>query len=497
MDQYLETVVSASTKREEREGLMVKNINLRPYQIEAIAKIDDEFRKGSRRVLFVSATGSGKTETLSWMVLRAVKHNFPVVFIVRGRNLVHNASERFTKNGIDHSVYMAGSWKRDPKKIVQICSIDTLVSRNDFPFSDKQPLVILDEGHLDYRKAFEAYPNAYVIGATGSPFTDVSIYDSYVQTIEPYELRDLGFLVPDKFYVPHLIDVSAVKIRAGDFDKKQLESVVTQSAVVGNVILDWKDLGQNRPTIAFASSIEHSLQLKQSFCEAGIPARHIDASSTDDERKLAIKELKDGKIKVICNVDILSIGVDIPFVSCIVIARPTFSLAWHIQSTGRGLRPSDNKSNCIFIDSAGNCLRHGSPYRVREVSLDKPTKKKGLKYDTRVTTCEQCYLCYDPTQSDCCPECGHIKPKKDRRVNQIDGKLIEYEESPNEMKERRKKMIVQKFYELEWGRKKGRLHPDWSFIQLFKTFSREEMAELNKVTRVPDRFLPLQLDHQN
>lgn len=432
----------------------------------------------------------GKTETLSWMVRRSIEYNHPVVFIVRGRNLVHNASERFTKNGIDHSIYMAGSWKRDPNKLVQVCSIDTLISRKDFPFQDKNPLVILDEGHLDYKKAFEAYPGAYIVGATGSPFTDVSIYDCYVQTIEPYQLRDMGFLVEDKFYVPHIIDTSSVKMKAGDFDKKQLNSVVTKSAVVGNVIADWIELGQNRPTIAFAASIEHSLQLKQSFIENGVPAQHIDASSSDEERKRAIKDLESGKIKIISNVDILSIGVDVPFVSCIVIARPTYSLAWHVQSIGRGLRPHNGKSNCIFIDSAGNIFRHGGPYRIREISLDPPEKRKSKTYDTKITSCEKCFLVYDPTTNDSCPECGYVKPKKDRRVNQIDGKLIEYEESPAEMKERRKKMIINKFYELEWGRKKGRLHPDWSFIQLFKTFSREEMVELRKVTVVPERFLP-------
>lgn len=37
----------------------MSTINLRQYQVEAIAKIDNEFRRGNRKVLFVSATGSG------------------------------------------------------------------------------------------------------------------------------------------------------------------------------------------------------------------------------------------------------------------------------------------------------------------------------------------------------------------------------------------------------------------------------------------------------
>ncbi len=100
-------------------------------------------------------------------------------------------------------------------------------------------------------------------------------------------------------------------------------------------------------------------------------------------------------------------------------------------------------------------------------------------------------MVFDPTLHESCPDCGWTRPKNERRVNQIDGKLIEYQESPEENIKRRKKMIITKFHELEWGRKKGKLHPDWSFIQLFKTFSREEMVELKKVTVVPSRFLPI------
>ena len=52
-------------------------------------------------------------------------------------------------------------------------------------------------------------------------------------------------------------------------------------------------------------------------------------------------------------------------------------------------------------------------------------------------------------------------------------------------------MIVNKFRELEWGRKNGGMRPEWTFIQLRKNFSREEMIHLKEVTVVPARFLPL------
>ena len=290
-------------------------IQLRLYQQSTIEQIDNKFREGKRRVLMVSPTGSGKTEMMGVMISRAVKHNFPVVFVVRRRELVKNAPSRFTKNGIDHSVFMANHWRFDPEKLVQICSIDTMKARKQYPFSQGGCLVVIDEAHLNYKEIFENYTKAFIVGGTGSPFTDhVSAFEDYIQAVEPYELRDQGFLVPSKFYVPHLMDVSAVKIKMGDFDKKQLESVVTNSAVVGNIVQDWIDLGQNRPTICFATSVEHSLQLKHAFIEAGITAVHVDAKSSEEERDRARIGLENGKIKVVCNVDIFSTGWDCPII---------------------------------------------------------------------------------------------------------------------------------------------------------------------------------------
>lgn len=465
-------------------------ISLRDYQIKAIAQIDDQFRKGNNRIILWAMMGMGKTTIASWMIKRSVEYNFPVMFVVRGRELVKNISQTLDKYKIDHAINMASHWRRDDRKLVQCCSIDTLKARKNYPFIGKKPLIFLDESHKNYDEIFDQYPDAFIIGMSATPYGDNSNYYAYVNPIEGYELRDQGFLVPDKIYCPHIMNVSQVKKIRGDFDKKQLESVVTQSAVVGDIISDWKDLGQNRPTLCFATSIEHSLQLKQAFCAAGIKAVHVDASSPEKDRDNAKNGLINGTIKVVVNVDIFSCGFDCKEISCIIMARPTFSVIWSLQAIGRGLRSSPGKKDCIILDNAGNVFRFGTAYRIREISLEKPGKSKPHKYDTQITTCSACYYVYSPSKNDCCPECHHAPDKKSRKVNHIDGKLIEYEESPADIKERRKKMIITKYHQLEWGRKKGKLHPDWSFIQLFKEYSREEMVELKKVTVVPKRFLP-------
>ena len=467
-------------------------MKLRPYQELAIAQLDDEFRRGNRRVVLWALMGAGKTTMAAWMIKRAVEYDFPVIFVVRGRELVKNASETLDRYGIDHSINMAGHWRYNQKKIVQVCSIDTLKRRDNHPFTGKEPLIFLDEAHKDYSDMFETYKDAFIIGMTGTPFTDMSAYYSYVQPIEGYELRDLGFLVPEKIYCPHVIDVSAVKKKAGDFDKTQLNSVVTNSAIVGNVVEDYIKYGEDRPSVCFAVSVEHSLQLKQAFCDAGVKAIHCDANSSDKERKEAKDGLVSGKIRVVCNVDIFSVGWDCPIVSCIILARPTWSLTWYMQAIGRGLRSHPSKHNCIILDNAGNVFRHGTPYRVREISLEKPNKRKANVMDNKVCTCEECFYVFDPNTHDKCPECEWVKPKQLREVKTKDGNLVEFFENEEERQRHLFAMMKSDFYKMEWVRKTKKLHENWTFINLKKKYP-TVFHELYKVTNVPKQFLQDQL----
>lgn len=462
-------------------------INLRDYQELAIAKLDDEFRKGNRRVILWCQTGSGKTTMAAWLITRSVQYDYPVIFIVRGRELVKNASDTLDRYNIHHSINMAGHWRYDQKKLVQVCSVDTLKSRKNYPFTDKEPLIFLDECHKNYDDIFEIYPNAFIIGMSGTPFTDMSKYYSFVQPIEGYELRDQGHLVPDKIYCPHVIDVTAVKIKAGDFEKKQLNSIVTQDGIVGNVVQDYIKYGENRPSVCFAVSIEHSLQLSQAFKDAGISSVHCDANSDDKERKAAKEGLENGKIKVVCNVDIFSVGWDCPPVSCIILARPTWSLTWYLQAIGRGLRTSPNKHNCIILDNAGNVFRHGLPYRIREISLAKPDKRKSRQMDNKVCTCEECYYIFDPELQSSCPECGWEKPKNIRVVKEIDGSLTEYKESDAEYKERLFTMMRNDYYKLEWVRKSKKLNVFFTFNALKKKYP-TVFYMMDKITVVPTQF---------
>ena len=459
-------------------------IKLHDYQEDAISLLYTKW-KTKKRIILWSATGSGKSEMAAYIAQDALRDGFPVVMIVRGRELVKNLSNRLDKYKIDHSVFMANHHRLNKSKLVQICSSDTLSSRGQYPFEDRNCIVIVDEMHKDYEEVYNRYKTQFIVGLSATPFNDNHMYDDYIQTIEPWELRDQGILVPDKIFCPHVIDTSGIKIVAGDFKRDQVAQLVTQGEIVGNVISDYIKYGDNRPSVCFAVNIEHSKQLRDSFVDAGIPAIHCDANSSDEERTEAERKLRDGSVKVLCNVDIFSVGWDCPIVSCIILARPTWSLIWYLQAIGRGLRSSPGKDNCIILDNAGNVYRHGIAYRPRQISLEKPDRKsKTRKGDTTVRTCLECLSIYETPASEC-PYCGAIPPV--REIKTADGILSEYSESEEEILARKIKEAQVQFYKLQWiARSKG-LPKIWIKQQIEKKYGARVIPYIDQLIKIGSR----------
>jgi len=57
---------------------------------------------------------------------------------------------------------------------------------------------------------------------------------------------------------------------------------------------------------------------------------------------------------VLCVVDVMNEGADLPFIECLLFLRPTESQRIFYQQLGRGLRRYVGKSHCIVIDFIGN-----------------------------------------------------------------------------------------------------------------------------------------------
>ena len=134
------------------------------------------------------------------------------------------------------------------------------------------------------------------------------------------------------------------------------------------------------------------------------------------EREKIVEQFRCGAIDILCNVDLISEGFDVPDCGCVIMLRPTQSLTLFIQQSMRCMRYRPGK-RAVILDHVGNYARHGMPDDDREWSLKGRPKNKGNAEPTAESnafvTCQSCYAVY-PKTMETCPQCG-AKPEKRQR----------------------------------------------------------------------------------
>lgn len=410
------------------------------------------------------------------MVKDAITRGKKAMIVVRGRKLVDQASKRLAREGVDHGVLMAGHWNFRPHLPVQVCSIDTLIARGMKPQAD---LVIVDEAHLfgpDGKAAdLLSQYDCYMVSVTATPYVDAGLRhlaDAMVRPITMDELVSQGHLVPFRYFAPSEPDLRGVKINAStkDYNPEQLEERMTAGNLTGKIVDHWVKIAQGVPTICFAVNIHHSLILRDKFLSAGIPAEHCDADSSDAERNYAIKRLESGRTKIICNVGIMCVGVDIPSLGAIIMARATKSRNLYIQQAGRGTRTAPGKNHCILLDHAGNIRRHDFPTVEPDVDLDGRVKSESHKAESKI--CKECFAIY---RGKLCPECG-VAPAKEppKPIEETNDELVEIKNDlPTFAATPEQWLIHFENLRVKTGRKQG-----WQFYKLLDKFEMKEVSHL-------------------
>ena len=118
--------------------------------------------------------------------------------------------------------------------------------------------------------------------------------------------------------------------------------------------------------MVYAVSIAHARQIAAYYNAHGVSAVAIDSKTPASERRELVEGFRQGRIRVLVNVDIFSEGFDCPDVEFVQLARPTLSLAKYLQQVGRGLRKSGDKESCMLIDNVGLHRIFGLPVRERD-----------------------------------------------------------------------------------------------------------------------------------
>jgi len=412
-------------------------LNLRPYQIDIISKTHASMRSGHRAPIISSPTGSGKTAMFAWLANQTQLKNNTVWFLVHRRELMDQTIDTFKRFDI-------------PLDRVHIGMVATVANRPEkLP---KPDLIIIDEAHhssaTTWLKIIKQFPEAYLIGLTATPCRLDgkplgAVYDDLIQGVTPKELIDQGYLSQYRYFAPSVADLSGLGKRGSDFDQEQAAELLSQRAVFGDVIHHWRTFANKLQTICYCSSVKHSQATAEAFQAEGINAVHFDGNTPAEQRRQIVADFRAGKIMVLCNVDLIGEGFDVPDCWCCILLRPTTSLGLFIQQAGRALRPQPGKT-AIILDHVGNYSRHGLPDDPREWSLTdtiKPAKQYGSDGKLTVRQCDACYFTFKSGPS-VCPNCGAELKLSRQEIKNI--KAIHLEEIKQGLREKADKSVKSK-----------------------------------------------------
>src|SRR3990172_812358 len=202
-------------------------MHLRPYQSEAIAALRDMLRRGLRRVILVSPTGSGKTVMACALMQSAVARGNRVLVLAHRKELIDQCSEKLDRFGVPHGVQMAEHPRWRPQDPVQVASVATLIRRLTGPRRPEAELIVVDECHHaraeTYQKILDSYPGAPVIGLTATPWRSDGkglgeLFQDRVVAATVAQLTASGDLVPSAGFSYEIPDLAQVRTTGGDYN---------------------------------------------------------------------------------------------------------------------------------------------------------------------------------------------------------------------------------------------------------------------------------------
>ncbi len=358
-------------------------MKLRENQVEPVKKGVEFFQqKKSVPSIIVAPTAFGKS-----IVIAEIAHRLgeKLLVIQPSKELLEQNYNKFINLGGQASIYSAAMGEKEIGEVTYatIGSIVNIAHKFHTLGINK---VIIDEcdrfprepdGML--RRFLTAAKITHVLGLTATPLklqtnidehfrpfsklvmlTSKSKKGNYFKEIihvaQIKEMVDLGFWSPLQ-YESYDFDTGALVYNStnAEFTDDSIKRAYKQQDIGGKIIKRISELPDRKSILIAVPSIEEAKELSTRLpsCEA------IFSGMPDSERNKIISDFKSGKLRIIVQVTILSVGFDHPELDCIITGRPTASLSWWYQFVGRVTRIHPDKLNGLVIDFVGSVPKFG------------------------------------------------------------------------------------------------------------------------------------------
>lgn len=337
-------------------------MELRPYQAEAVRRIEERWDAGDRATLLVQATGTGKTIVMAMVAADAVRMGGRVLLLAHRGELLEQAADKILKStGLRCSVEKAEDTSVGTFERVTVGSVQTLCREMRLRAlgRDRFTHILIDEAHHavsdTYGTVLDWFGGAKVLGVTATADRADrknlgQVFDSLAfQYDMPAAIRD-GWLCPiEAQTVPLRLDISGVSVSNGDFAAGELG--IALGPYLPAIAEEMAKAGlRGRHTVAFLPLVATSQKFRDVLNEHGFRAAEVNGKSEDRAEVLA--DFAAGEYDVLCNSILLTEGWDCPAVDCVVNLRATKSRSLYAQMVGRGTRlsPETGKDHLLLLD---------------------------------------------------------------------------------------------------------------------------------------------------
>jgi superfamily II DNA or RNA helicase/HKD family nuclease len=369
----------AAQQRGRDSGAMLSPIEIRlePFQERLLELIAVSRRVGHHRNLLVSATGTGKTvmAAVDYARLRAELPRARLLFVAHRQEILDQSLATFRHALRDHAFgerWVGGSTPEDFEHV--FASIQSLTARGLAHLApDHFDVVIVDEFHHAAARTYGALLGHLrpreLLGLTATPERSdgLSILhwfdDRIAAELRLWDAIEQQRLVPFVYYGIHDgIDLREVPWRRGQgYDVQALSALYTSNGAWARFVYHQLQAHVDDPSamrcFGFCVSVAHAQFMAAEFQSLGVAAVALSASSSDEDRRAALRDLDAGRVQVVFSVDLFNEGVDVPTVDVVLMMRPTESATLFLQQLGRGLRKAPGKATCTVLDLVGTHRR--------------------------------------------------------------------------------------------------------------------------------------------
>lgn len=325
----------------------------RDYQVGVRDMVLDRLAECGQS-LVVCATGLGKTFIFCMLCML---RRYNRIMVVCCRKTINKQNAAAVAFHCDHPIDSeeAEFWANEdfPNRVV-IASSATLTA-GDRGRRFTPDLVIVDECHRlgpDMIALLDEYKEkgAHVVGFTATANRNNKGWAPAAVFGEPTVSLDIRYGVDNGWLVPVMakrvtldkVDYSkAIKGSRLDLDEVLkaigFESVMQQQA--GAVA---ECLTPGRKEIVFCVNIAHCEKIAEILQRKGVKCTAYHSKQSVEERRVLMRQFREGDIDVICCAYTLSMGFDMPLVTAVHHLAPLTSTSEYCQRCGRCIRPLEN-----------------------------------------------------------------------------------------------------------------------------------------------------------